>query len=174
VLTVVTLIQVLTPSSSTHSPVAVLERDGRPHLRHETKRQLVRGTSSCDDPALASYWAARRRKGIPRQMDAASLRLLQAQNGRCPLCGELLLDADRPPQTPREWEHWLAVTRKAMTRNAITAQPGGAPDEAKLASCTRTLLPATPTQQQTPSTSARQRAHGACLSRVHRNVHVRF
>ena len=30
------------------------------------RHQMVRGTSSTDDPALASYWAARRRKGIPR------------------------------------------------------------------------------------------------------------
>jgi len=96
------------------------------------RHQMVRGTSSCDDPALASYWAARRRKGIPRPMDITSLRLLREQHGRCPLCGELLLDADRPPQSPREWEQWLAVTRKAMTRNAITAAPGGTPDEAKL------------------------------------------
>jgi RNA-directed DNA polymerase len=96
------------------------------------RHQMVRGTSSCDDPALASYWAARRSRGIPRPMDTTSLRLLQAQHGQCPLCGELLLDADRPPQSPREWEQWLTVTRKAMTRKAITAQPGGTPDEAKL------------------------------------------
>jgi RNA-directed DNA polymerase len=97
------------------------------------RHQMVRGTSSCDDPALASYWADRRRRGIPRPMDTATLRLLQAQHGRCPLCGQLLLDADRPPQTPREWEQWLTVTRKAMTRNAITAsQTDGTPDEATL------------------------------------------
>jgi RNA-directed DNA polymerase len=96
------------------------------------RHQMVRGTSSRDDPALASYWADRRRRGIPRPMDIASLRLLQAQNGTCPLCRELLLDADRPPQTPREWEQWLTVTRKAMTRNAITVQPAGTTDEANL------------------------------------------
>jgi len=96
--------------------------------------QMVAGTASCDDPALASYWAARRHRGIPRQLDIATLRLLQAQHGACPLCGQLLLDADRPPQTPREWEQWLTVTRKAMTRNAITVsvQPAGTPDEANL------------------------------------------
>jgi RNA-directed DNA polymerase len=96
------------------------------------RHQMVRGTSSPDDPALASYWAARRRRGIPRPLDIASLQLLHAQHGACPLCGQLLLDADRPPQTPREWEQWLTVTRKAMTRNAITAQRGGTPDEANL------------------------------------------
>ena len=97
------------------------------------RHQMVRGTSSCDDPALASYRADRRRKGIPRPMDTATLRLLQAQHGRCPLCGQLLLDADRPPQNPREWEQWLTVTRKAMVRNAITAsRADGTPDEAAL------------------------------------------
>ena len=96
------------------------------------RHQMVRGTSSTDDPALASYWAARRRKGIPRSMDAASLELLESQHGCCPWCGELLLDADRPPQSPREWEQWLTVTRKAMVRNAIVLEPDGQPGEAKL------------------------------------------
>ena len=120
------------------------------------RHQMVRGTSSCDDPALTDYWAARRHRGIPRPMDTASLRLLQAQHGCCPSCGQLLLDADRPPQTPREWEQWLTVTRKAMTRNAIV-RVDGTPDEAKLrllhAHCHRqharkgkspALLPASP------------------------------
>ena len=96
------------------------------------RHQMVRGTSSTDDPALTGYWADRRRKGIPRPMDTASLRLLESQHGCCPQCGGLLLDADRPPQSPREWEQWLTVTRKAMTRNAIVLQPDGSPGEAKL------------------------------------------
>ena len=96
------------------------------------RHQMVKGTSSPDDPALAGYWAARRRRGISRLVGPASLRLLQSQSGRCALCQELLLDADHPPQTPREWEQWLTVTRKAMIHNAITAQPDGPPDEAKL------------------------------------------
>ena len=87
---------------------------------------MVRGTSSRDDPALASYWADRRRRGIPRPMDIISLRLLEAQHGCCPLCGELLLDADRPPQTPHEWEQWLTVTRKAIAHNAIVRVDGKA------------------------------------------------
>jgi len=40
------------------------------------------------------------------------------------------------------------------------------------ASCTLTATGGMP-QQQEPGTSARQRAHGACLSRMHGNVHVR-
>ena len=96
------------------------------------RHPMVRGTSSPDDPALAEYWAARRHRGIPRPIDAATLRLLQSQHGRCPWCGQLLLDADRPPQTPREWEQWLAATRKAIIRNAIAEQAGGTPDEGRL------------------------------------------
>jgi RNA-directed DNA polymerase len=96
------------------------------------RHQMVRGTSSPDDPALADYWAARRRRGIPRPIDAATLRLLQSQHGRCPGCGQLLLDADRPPQTPREWEQWLAATRKAITKNAIATAAGSTPDEGRL------------------------------------------
>jgi RNA-directed DNA polymerase len=106
------------------------------------RHQMVRGTSSPDDPALASYWADRRRKG-PRQLDITSLRLLQAQHGRCPQCGDLLLDADRPPQSPRQWEQWLTVTRKAVIHNAIVLQADGKPDEATLrflhAHCHRVL-----------------------------------
>jgi RNA-directed DNA polymerase len=59
-------------------------------------------------------------------------RLLEAQHGQCPQCKELLLDADRPPQSPREWEQWLTVTRKAVIRKAIVLQPDSAPGEAAL------------------------------------------
>jgi RNA-directed DNA polymerase len=93
------------------------------------RHQMVRGTSSPDDPALAHYWANRRRKG-PRQLDIASLRMLQTQHGRCPVCTELLLDADHPPQSPHEWEQWLAVTRKAIIHNAVVMRADGTPDEA--------------------------------------------
>ena len=96
------------------------------------RHQMVRGTSSPDDPALTGYWADRRRRGIPRPMDIASLRLLEAQHGQCPLCQELLLDADRPPQSPREWEQWLTVTRKAIIHDAIVVRADGTPDEATL------------------------------------------
>ena len=95
------------------------------------RHQMARGTSSPDDPTLASYWAERRHKG-PRQLDITSLRLLQDQHGRCPRCGDLLLDADRPPQSPRQWEQWLTGTRKAIIHNAIVLQANGKPDEAKL------------------------------------------
>ena len=64
----------------------------------------LRAGASPDDPALAAYWANRRRRHKP-PVGATMLRLLQAQHGRCPLCRGLLLHADREPQSPREWEH---------------------------------------------------------------------
>jgi RNA-directed DNA polymerase len=111
------------------------DRDGGAYLLRFAwtkivRHQMVRGTSSRDDPALASYWADRRRRGIPRPKDTATLRLLQTQHGRCPLCGELLLDARRQPQSPREWEPRLTVTSKAMVRNAILVRTDGTPDVA--------------------------------------------
>ena len=94
------------------------------------RHQMVPGTASPDDPALAEYWATRRQRSSP-PLDGVSLRLLKAQHGRCPLCGGLLLLADREPQSPAEWEQWLAVTRKAIRRQAIAAERGqGMPDDA--------------------------------------------
>ena len=123
------------------------------------RHQMVRGTSSPDDPALAEYWAARRRRGLPRPIDAATLRLLQSQHGRCPCCGQLLLDADRPPQTPREWEQWLAAIRKAITKNAIATPAGSTPDEGRLrllhAHCYRHYAGKREAQQLQPATSPR-------------------
>jgi RNA-directed DNA polymerase len=93
------------------------------------RHQMVRGAASPDDPALAEYWA-RRRQRQPPPLDGLSVRLLQAQRGRCPVCGALLLDADREPQCLPEWEQWLTVTRKALRKQAVIAQRGpGAPDE---------------------------------------------
>lgn len=85
------------------------------------RHQMVPGTASPDDPALADYWARRRQRSAP-PLDGASLRLLKTQHGRCPLCGGLLLLADREPQSPSEWERWLTVTRRAVRKHAITAE----------------------------------------------------
>ena len=64
---------------------------------------MVPGTASRDDPGLAAYWANRRRRHKP-PLDNGTLRLIQAQQGRCPLCADYLLHADREPASPREWE----------------------------------------------------------------------
>jgi RNA-directed DNA polymerase len=123
------------------------------------RHPMVRGTSSTDDPALAEYWAARRRRGIPRPIDTATLRLLQSQHGRCPCFGQLLLDADRPPQSPREWEQWLAAIRKAITKDAIATPAGSSPDEDRLrllhAHCYRRSAGKRKARQLQPATSPR-------------------
>ena len=92
-----------------------------------TRHTLVKGWASPDDPALTSYWAARRRRGTP-PLDPPRLRLLQRQRGRCPLCGQLLLHADQEPQHPDEWEQWITAVRTATRHQAITvdARPGHA------------------------------------------------
>ena len=67
------------------------------------RHQLVTGGASPDDPDLTDYWAKRRQKAKP-PLDGYNLRLLAKQDGRCQLCGEHLLTADQPPQSPLEWE----------------------------------------------------------------------
>jgi RNA-directed DNA polymerase len=94
-----------------------------PIVRHT----LVKGGSSPDDPALTDYWAARHRRWKP-PLGPFLRRLLRSQQGRCPLCGDLLLHADGQPQSPDEWEQWLTVLRKAIRRTAITA-PDSPTDE---------------------------------------------
>jgi RNA-directed DNA polymerase len=107
------------------------------------RHQLVRGTSSPDDPALTDYWDQRRRRK-PLPLDKATLRLLQGQHGYCPLCQELLLHADREPQSPQEWESWLKATRTAIRKNQIARRgQHGTPDDNALrlvhAHCQRKL-----------------------------------
>ncbi|HZS19607.1 MAG TPA: hypothetical protein VFA63_01310 [Pseudonocardiaceae bacterium] len=89
---------------------------------------MVAGTASPDDPSLIDYWAQRRRRKPP-PVGAATLRLLRAQHGRCPLCGELLLHAEREPQSPSEWDKWLTATRKATRKHAVIAWGAGTLDE---------------------------------------------
>ena len=79
----------------------------------------VKGTASPDDPALADYWARRRTKVKP-PLDKHTLRLLTRQAGLCPLCGDRLLSAEQPPQSPAQWEQWwLHVTRKAIAASYL-------------------------------------------------------
>ena len=93
------------------------------------RHQMVTGGASPDDPALTDYWARRRRRRRT-PLGAADSRALRAQSGCCPLCGHLLLHADREPVSPHEWEQWFTATRKAIRRQAIAAQAApGAPDE---------------------------------------------
>ena len=93
------------------------------------RHQMVTGGASPDDPALTDYWVRRRRRSRT-PLGAADSHALRAQSGCCPLCGYLLLHADREPVSPHEWEQWFTATRKAIRRQAIAAQAAaGAPDE---------------------------------------------
>jgi RNA-directed DNA polymerase len=122
-----------------------------PIVRH----QLVTGTASPDDPDLIDYWAARRRRVKP-PLDSYNLRLLARQAERCPLCGDHLLTADQPPQSPWEWERWwLSVTRREIGAEHLVYQDGrGTPDGNRTrlihTSCRREL------QARTRRTPARQ------------------
>jgi RNA-directed DNA polymerase len=93
------------------------------------RHTLVQGEASPDDPALAQYWAKRRRRVKP-PLDDYTLRLLTKQDARCPLCRDHLLTADQPPQSPTEWERWwLHITRKAIAVDYLLNIGGpGSPD----------------------------------------------
>ena len=102
------------------------------------------GAASPDDPALADYWAERRRKVKP-PLDNYTLRLLARQDARCPLCGDHLLTADQPPQSPNDWERWWQqVTRQAIAADYLVHHGRSGPphnDQTRLvhASCRRGL-----------------------------------
>jgi RNA-directed DNA polymerase len=92
------------------------------------RHRLVQGRASPDDPALSSYWAERRRRRKP-PLGPFVLRLLHAQRGLCPGCGNVLLHANHEPQSPTEWEQWLTTVRKAIRRTALTTEDGSPPDD---------------------------------------------
>ncbi|MCD0451745.1 hypothetical protein LO762_21480 [Actinocorallia sp. API 0066] len=94
--------------------------------------RLVGVNRATADPALKSYWAQRRRKGTPLPVDAMTMRLLKAQNGRCPICRGLLLHADQPPQSPQEWETWRSVIRKAISKQYIAFPDESMPGDQRL------------------------------------------
>ncbi|MDH6115573.1 hypothetical protein P3T36_007677 [Kitasatospora sp. MAP12-15] len=96
------------------------------------RHQLVIKGASVDDPALTEYWASRRRRNKP-PLSPFWLRLLQTQQGRCPLCGSLLLHATQQPQSPQEWEQWLRATRTAVRENAITVEAGAGRSDGRVA-----------------------------------------
>ncbi|MGH3477977.1 MAG: group II intron maturase-specific domain-containing protein [Nocardioidaceae bacterium] len=111
------------------------DRDSGVHLRKFSwtkivRHQMVPGEASPDDPALADYWATRRRKHRP-PLGEHTVRLLHRQQARCPLCGDYLLHADHQPSSPQEWEQWYRTVRKAITKQALEiTKPGrhGTPD----------------------------------------------
>jgi RNA-directed DNA polymerase len=92
------------------------------------RHQLVHRGASTDDPALAEYWARRRRR-TPLPINKTIQELIEAQEGRCAICGGALLAVDDRPQNPREWEQWLATTRGTI--NTIAAREPGTSGDAE-------------------------------------------
>ncbi len=112
----------------------------------------VKGRASPDDPTLIQYWADRGRKQAPPVLSAERVRLLRQQQGRCAACGDLLLHADRQPQSLWQWEQWATTVRMAIRRGWIIEGTSDQPDDRCLihASCrSRTIRgparPHTPT-----------------------------
>ena len=89
----------------------------------------VRAGSSPDDPALAEYWAERRRKRKPPPLDQHTLKLLRAQDGRCPVCEGVLLDDGIEPQSPQEWEQWFMAARRTMRKQRVVHRVDGSGGE---------------------------------------------
>jgi RNA-directed DNA polymerase len=103
----------------------------------------VKGAASPDDPALAEHWANRRNKVKP-PLGKYSLRLFTKQDGCCPLCGNHLLAADQPPNSPEQWERWLQLTRRAIAASYLARHRRSGPavdDQTRLVhtSCQREL-----------------------------------
>jgi RNA-directed DNA polymerase len=96
------------------------------------RHQLVDGAASPDDPALGEYWAKRQRRRGTLPIDKTSLWLIRVQDGRCAICRDTFLDLADRPQTPREWEHWLATTRKTITKIAMHADDASDETEPRL------------------------------------------
>ena len=85
-------------------------------LRHWT----VKHRASPDDPTLADYWTWRRRKAL-LPINKTTQELTNSQDGRCAICKGALFPAENQPQTPSDWEKWLA-TRTAIITTAT--RPG--------------------------------------------------
>jgi RNA-directed DNA polymerase len=110
---------------------------------HIVRHMVVKSGASPDDPALADYWAVRRRKPV-LPINTTTLRLFQAQDGRCLICKRLFFAADQQAQTPTDWEQWLASTRATITI-VKPVTPDTAEHRLTHATCnTPALLPAYP------------------------------
>ena len=106
------------------------DRDSGAYLHQYAWTPIVRhapvpGRHSPDDPALAQYWADRRRKRRPPQLAPSWERCLRTQHGRCPLCAQPLLYVADPPDSCTQWETWYRGIRTAIAHRAITDNGSG-------------------------------------------------
>jgi RNA-directed DNA polymerase len=77
------------------------------------RHQIVRHRASPDDPELGDYWAWRRHKA-PLPINRTAERLHREQNGRCAICQATLIAVEDRPQTPHQWETWVATAPKTI------------------------------------------------------------
>ena len=111
-------------------PVGVRRPRSGAYLHRYAWTKIVRhapvtGRHSPDDPALAQYWADRRRKRRPPQLAPSWEHALRTQHRRCPLCAEPLLLADARPTPAPSGRPGIAAIRKAMAHQAITQTSSG-------------------------------------------------
>ena len=102
-------------------------------LKHSWTRivrhQMVPGRSSPDDPTWPSTGLSGGDAARPR-WTASPWACFGPNEDAAQSAVKLLLFADQEPQTLPEWEQWLTVTRKAVRKQAITAeQAPGPPDD---------------------------------------------
>jgi RNA-directed DNA polymerase len=133
------------------------------------RHRIVMGCASPDDRALADYWAQRRRK-TPLPIDKTSRWLHKAQDGRCPICRDALLPDHDRPQNPREWERWLATTRKTVAKVVVRDdatpdhnEPASYTSAAAIAAARHFCPPTSPRGLLEPG--ARKRARSVCRDR---------
>jgi RNA-directed DNA polymerase len=65
------------------------------------RHRLVRGTASPDDPDWREYWWERRRVNS-RHLPRSDRKLAEAQEWRCPVCGEDLIKGEFLPRHHRQ------------------------------------------------------------------------
>lgn len=139
-------------------------------VRHD----LVKGAASPDDPALAGYWEARRRRGTPSLINRILLRQLRRQHGRCPICAGLLLHADRQPDSPQEWEQWLRAVHQGDHQESGRPHRTDPDERSGTASPAHRLLGPDMPAPTAALHLCPPMTHRACLSRVPGNWPARF
>ncbi len=135
------------------------------------RHQLVKGTSSPDDPALADYWADDDARTPPPTAGKTTCgsykpRMAAARSAGTGSCR-------RRPATKPTRVGALAGNQPHDDRPRRRAEDG-TPDEQEPRLIHAHCRTQHTTSAPTPGTSARPRAHRACLSRMRGNPHVRF
>jgi RNA-directed DNA polymerase len=88
------------PSFLAHRPLGVQAFRNRAKVQllkfswfKVARHELVRGTASPDDPGLREYWWERRRVNI-RHLTLSDVKLADAQDWYCPMCGMDLINGE--------------------------------------------------------------------------------